>query len=182
MVAGASQVNPVFPVDGLKTGTTEKQEENLVATTNKDGKRIITVVLCTPRGQRFSQTTRLMEEVYNNHHTVKYDKKNFKKDVSVANGVDVVIPVKIKKSVYFWLNNNNRHVPVTKQVTIDKKLQNTDGSVMAPVKKNQKIGGLKLGMYKQKVAYVGKDTAVPVYTKKSDEKAGFFTNLFRDIL
>lgn len=56
----------VWGVDGIKTGWTEQAEECLVASANRNGKRILTVVLGSL--DRFGETEYLIEWAYANHH------------------------------------------------------------------------------------------------------------------
>lgn len=55
----------VWGVDGIKTGWTENAEECLVASANRNGKRILTVVLGSL--DRFGETEYLIEWAYANH-------------------------------------------------------------------------------------------------------------------
>ena len=64
-------VNYKEGVDGLKTGTTEFAGACFVGTINKDGRRVITVVLnaddhATNLSARFNETGRLMDYCYDN--------------------------------------------------------------------------------------------------------------------
>jgi serine-type D-Ala-D-Ala carboxypeptidase (penicillin-binding protein 5/6) len=56
----------VWGVDGIKTGWTEAAEECLVASANRNGRRILTVVLGSL--DRFGETEYLIEWAYANHH------------------------------------------------------------------------------------------------------------------
>lgn len=97
-----------LPVDGLKTGTTEKAGESFVGTVKKNGYRIITVVMNAAGNKddlakRFTATAQVMREIYRTYTrkvlypkgdtkitkplTLKYGKE---KSVSLAAANEVV--------------------------------------------------------------------------------------------
>lgn len=61
-------------VEGVKTGQTEGSLENLVAKVTRDGNTVITVVLGS--GDRFGETTSLIDWAFKNHTWVKPNEPN----------------------------------------------------------------------------------------------------------
>lgn len=66
MLNGFSDYDPNYPVDGLKTGTTDGAGACFTCTVDKDGKRIITVILgAQSDSERFSETKKLLNYCFN---------------------------------------------------------------------------------------------------------------------
>lgn len=81
MLEGQSAADSELPVDGLKTGTGTAAGDCFVGTVNKNGFRIITVVLHangdeTDTAKRFTATASLMKNVYQNWEIKTVLKKN----------------------------------------------------------------------------------------------------------
>lgn len=66
MLAGLADYDPNYPVDGLKTGTTDGAGSCFAATVDKNGKRVITVVLgASSDNERFVETKKLLQYCFN---------------------------------------------------------------------------------------------------------------------
>ncbi len=66
MLNGLSDYDPNYPIDGLKTGTTDGAGSCFTCTVNKNGKRVITVILGAQNDvERFSETKKLLNYCFN---------------------------------------------------------------------------------------------------------------------
>lgn len=66
MLSGLSDYDPNYPVDGLKTGTTDGAGSCFTCTVDKNGKRVITVILgAQDDAERFSETKKLLNYCFN---------------------------------------------------------------------------------------------------------------------
>ncbi len=66
MLNGLSYYDPNYPVDGLKTGTTDGAGSCFTCTVDKNGKRVITVILGAQNdAERFSETKKLLNYCFN---------------------------------------------------------------------------------------------------------------------
>lgn len=66
MLNGLSYYDSTFPVDGLKTGTTDGAGSCFTCTADKNGKRIITVILGAENdNERFVETKKLLSYCFN---------------------------------------------------------------------------------------------------------------------
>lgn len=66
MISGLSDYDPNYPVDGLKTGTTDGAGACFTCTMNKNNKRVITVILGAQNdNERFSETKKLLNYSFN---------------------------------------------------------------------------------------------------------------------
>lgn len=66
MLSGLSDYDPNYPVDGLKTGTTDGAGACFTCTMDKNNKRVITVILGAQNdNERFSETKKLLNYSFN---------------------------------------------------------------------------------------------------------------------
>ncbi|MDK7887067.1 hypothetical protein SD940_07305 [Lactobacillus gasseri] len=66
MLNGLSDYDPNYPVDGLKTGTTDGAGSCFTCTVDKNNKRVITVILGAQNdNERFSETKKLLNYSFN---------------------------------------------------------------------------------------------------------------------
>lgn len=66
MLSGLSDYDPNYPVDGLKTGTTDGAGACFTCTMNRNNKRVITVILGAQNdNERFSETKKLLNYSFN---------------------------------------------------------------------------------------------------------------------
>lgn len=125
MLPGLAKAYSELPVDGLKTGTSDSAGACFAATVNKDGHRLITIVLGAKHDSqedlsRFEETQKLMSYCYNNYTYA-----------SLATKTDV------------WLKSGVSKDQLSAKAVGDKKLYKKDG-LQAPLKKGQKVGTLQI--------------------------------------
>lgn len=128
--------NQDLKVDGLKTGTSDAAGKCFVGTANKDGHRIITVVIgAQTDASRFAITQQLMEETYQNHNI--YDIKKGQiipvmKQVKVQNGTKKNVKIKASEPMTLYVGKNDK---------VETELITKDGKPVKPlIKVNEKLG------------------------------------------
>jgi D-alanyl-D-alanine carboxypeptidase (penicillin-binding protein 5/6) len=163
----------VYPgVDGLKTGHTDKAGYCFTGTAQKNGTRLISVVMnADSRENSFLDTKKLFDYGYTN-----FEKREV---VKAGTPIDELKSVPIKKGV------NKEIVPVTgegltlyvKKDTPDSAFVKTaqgQANLEAPIKKGQQIGTLT-------VTYNNKPYTVKLVASADEQKAGWLRLLFRAI-
>lgn len=178
-------------VDGLKTGTTELAGECFAATYEKDGTRIITIIMNadnteTDPGARFVETSNLIDYVYNNwEYKTLYKKGTVVGTQAVHHGVDLVTPVMTNEDITTWVKIDSP--PSDYSLTINKQVLN------AGLAKGKYAGTTSLDDNDNDLGFLDAaqaDKTFNLVTEKMIEKApwyqlvgreigDFFTNLFK---
>lgn len=173
-------------VDGLKTGHTDLAGYCFTGTVNRNGHRLISVVMGTNSdSQRFNQTRTLFDYGYQQFSEKTIAKKNQlikgQKSIAVHNGKKASVKATFGRPVTLTVQNGEK--PSTQfKVTLDKSLLNKDGQLEAPVKKGQKIGyatlSVKGGAYGSLYA---KDNQIPVVAAEQIDQSSWIVRMFRAI-
>ncbi|GIM45912.1 D-alanyl-D-alanine carboxypeptidase [Collibacillus ludicampi] len=157
-------------LDGLKTGFTDQAGYNLVSTAERNGFRVIGVILGAANDdKRVSETRKLLDYAFNNFT----EKQLYKKDqplsqmAPVEKGKDKEVPVAPNTDVYVALPAGQANAKVDQKITFD--------SVTAPIKKGQKVGTLSL-VYNGKVL-----NNVDLVATQDDDKGSWIRLFFRGI-
>lgn len=135
-------------VDGLKTGNTDLAGYCFTGTAERNGNRLIMVIMKTDsEDTRFKETIKMFDYGYENFKTVELFPSGYQLDdqktLDVAKGkskttkiaVDGAFNLPIKEG-----QEENYHI----EYQIDEKLLNKDGKLTAPIKKGDKVGTAKL--------------------------------------
>lgn len=181
-------------VDGLKTGSTKSAGSSFTATAERNGMRVITVVLNAASDDgslhtpRFKETKKMIDYAYNNFkmeevYPANYQIKN-KSDLSVVKGKEKEVAVATKEPLNLVVKNGEKESYEPNYV-FDQKKVNADNEVQAPVKKGEKIGYMTV-KYKGKGQDLGfleekSDANVDIVTKSGVEKANWFVLSMRGI-
>lgn len=183
MLPGLAKAYTELPVDGLKTGTSDSAGACFAATVNKDGHRLITIVLGAKHESqedvsRFEETQKLMSYCYNNYtYTTLAKGTTFKNTnaLPVHNGKDYTVSVSLAKKTNVWLKNGVSKSQLTAKAVGKKKLYKKAG-LEAPLKKGQTVGTLQISTSAQKLYYLNGDTYLKAdaQTTKAVEKANIF--------
>ncbi|MEJ6400132.1 D-alanyl-D-alanine carboxypeptidase family protein [Nicoliella lavandulae] len=183
MLPGGTQADPNLPVQGLKTGTSTTCGGSFIGTTNRDGHRIITVVMHASNTEptdpgRFIQTKKIMNYVYDNYRYVNVaaGAQTAYKNVAVPSGSDTKVAIKTKKAFHYWAPMSASGANVN--LVINKQLRDGKG-IDAPVKRDQKIGRL---VFKDFTNLDGKTLHVSMDTAASVDKANLFVRIWRSIV
>lgn len=151
MLPGLAKAYSELPVDGLKTGTSDSAGACFAATVNKDGHRLITIVLGAKHDSqedlsRFEETQKLMSYCYNNYTYTSLAKgTTFKKTnaLPVYHGKDLDVKVSLAAKTDVWLKSGVSKDQLSAKAVGNKKLYKKDG-LQAPLKKGQKVGTLQI--------------------------------------
>ena len=156
-------------VDGLKTGHTDSAGFNLIASSKRDGRRVITVVVGTKSMEaRATESSKLLNWGLSHFQTPKlYDAGKPLSKVKVYKGSENELDVGFLQAVYVTLPRGSDEVtPVLETIQ----------PVVAPVKKGTELGTLKL-MSGNKVLAERKVVAL-----QDIEEAGFFGRMWDSIV
>jgi serine-type D-Ala-D-Ala carboxypeptidase (penicillin-binding protein 5/6) len=150
-------------VDGLKTGFTNEAKYCLTATANKDGMRVIAVVMGAPTPkERNAQITSMFDYAFTQFSTKKlYDRHEIVKEVKVQKADKSKLPVVTSENISLLLKKGETAKKIKTEVLVDQDLK-------MPVKKGQQIGSLKI--------WNGKDliTESPVLASETIKKASWW--------
>lgn len=156
-------------VDGLKTGHTDSAGYNLIASSKRDGRRVISVVVGTKSMEaRATESSKLLNWGLSNFQTPKlYDANQVLSKVKVYKGSANELDVGFLAPIYVTLPRGNEEVtPVLETVQ----------PVLAPVKKGAELGTLKLMSGNQVLA------ERKVLALQDVEEAGFFGRMWDSIV
>ncbi len=182
-------------VDGLKTGHTDFAGYCFASTAERNGMRLITVVLDAKlKGKpsykaRFDATKKLLDYGFANYTTEELFKAGYQVDknktVPVTKGKEdnVTIATKSPISMVIKRGDKGKYKPV---YTADKTKLDKDGNLTAPVKKGDVVGSLAVqydgGSDGGFLTAEGQNLVkVDVITSGDVEKAGTFSLIMRSI-
>lgn len=188
MLKGIRPQHDYDGVDGLKTGYTTNAGNAFTGTAERDGMRLITVVMRTKtREDRFNETKKLLDYGYN----------NFELREVLASGVKVAghetLPVSIGKEKEVGISTNAPLITVVKKgedkqftpvFTVDETKLNEHGELLAPVEAGEVVGSVSLKSdTEDEGSYLisGNKEQVDVVTDNEVEKAGWFKRIMRGI-
>ena len=159
-------------IDGLKTGYTDKALYCLTATMEKNNMRLVSIVMGEDsKESRNTDTISMMEygfSMYGSESIIKKDK--FEESMIIDNAMNREVKYYLDKDVNIIVNKNVKDV----KYDIEKELYD----VKAPLKKNEKVGNLKL-------KYDGKTYNYDLIVKEDIKKNSYFkvfNNLLSDII
>lgn len=182
----------LLPVDGLKTGTSDAAGACFVGTTNKDGHRIITVVLGASHKNdsdpaRFVQTQKLMSYIYHTYDYVTFKKGQKVATLPVYHGKQVNIKITNASAEGLWLKKGTKANDVSVKINVKKSLLNKKGNALtAPLSNHETVGTMKFMVDGQNLETVnGTKCGSSAQTATAVRKANIFeiawrwvTNLF----
>src|SRR5690625_2149638 len=188
-------------IDGLKTGFTELAGYCFTGTSERDGQRLIAVVMKTEsEDQRFKETARLFDYGYTQFEIEEIFPESYQLEDQTTLPV-----VKGKEKIVNIATNTAFHLPIKDdqkesfklEYHFDEKLLNKDGELTAPIEKGQKVGTAELVYEDEKdYGYIIDESdqkVVDLVTIDSLEKSNwfmitlgaigdFFVNLFNSIV
>ncbi|MDY0404108.1 serine hydrolase [Virgibacillus sp. 179-BFC.A HS] len=186
-------------VDGLKTGHTDLAGYCFTATAERDGHRLISVVMKTKsEDTRFKETAKLLDYGYSQFAEKTVFPKGYQlkghKTLPVVKGKEdnVGIATKNEFKVMLKKGDEKKYKVV---YHIDKSKLNADGKLVAPVKKGEKIGTAEIVYDGKDLGYINgqKGSQIDLVATKDVEKSNwfmlslgalgdFFTNLFSSVV
>lgn len=184
MLAGNENYMKGYNVDGLKTGTSDKAGNCFTGTANKNGHRVITVVMNANPGKkadaRFTNTETIMKYVYTNFTPIRYKKGEQLKQANkfkVPEGKTTTVKAGIGKATTIWVANKQSKQAISFISNQTKK------SLTAPVTKDQNLGTATAKIAGKNVSYLqAGDAKLQLVAKRSVEKANIFVRMWRSVV
>lgn len=173
MLKGLSQYDSEYPLDGLKTGTSEKAGACFAGTLKYKGRRLITIVMGAKHvdgtdPSRFVQTKKMLDYVYSNYQLYIYKKgtqlANLK-GVKVADGNQKISNLVVKKDSGIWQKTSS-----TGKLTFSK------SEIEAPIKKGQ-LAGYYLFTNNPSI-YSSKGTKLAATVRENIDQANIFVRIW----
>lgn len=179
-------------VDGIKTGSTDYAGFGFTGTAERDGVRFITVVLKTDSYKaRFDETRKMLDYALDNYSFEELYPANYQlKDqatVPVTKGKEKEVDIQTAKPVSVLVKRGDKVEELYKPTfEVNKELLTEDGELTAPVKKNDKVGEMKLNSQSELnlgflTAEGEKSMSVDLVAATDVEKSNWFVLMMRGI-
>ncbi|AOZ92781.1 D-alanyl-D-alanine carboxypeptidase family protein [Paenibacillus crassostreae] len=167
-------------LDGLKTGHTEAAGNCFAGTAERDGMRLISVVMgAETNAARFVETKKVLDYGFNNFEIqqVIAPKTTVEgtETVPVKKGVETSVAVVTDLDVQFMVPKGTQNPTITSEVT----LMDAE-ELVAPLAKGTKVGTITY-TYKIEGMSEAQEKTVNLVTAEEVEKGGWFRLLFRGI-
>jgi D-alanyl-D-alanine carboxypeptidase (penicillin-binding protein 5/6) len=161
-------------LDGLKTGSTDDAGYCFTGTVERNGMRLISVVMGTTKeSKRFDETRKLLDFGFTNFEIKPFlnakQEIDALKMVSIKKGVKTEVPVVTKTGMTFVAKKGAK--PEDFKITA---APIEDAKLVAPIAKGDKLGTAT-------VTYEGKQLTVDLIANEDVGKGSFFRLLFRSI-
>ena len=179
MLKGLSQYDQAYPVDGLKTGTTDAAGACFIGTVQHNGARLLTVVMGARHRDgtdpaRFEQTKKLMNYVFTKYRPVTMtagSQMNGAKTIKVTDGDNATTNLGLKNETTIWDPADGK----TLVASLNKK------SVEAPIKKDQTVGDYQFKSGNEKIVSLSNPNGMNVKAKalSANNKVNFFVRIWR---
>ncbi|MBA2915919.1 D-alanyl-D-alanine carboxypeptidase [Lactobacillus crispatus] len=179
MLKGLSQYDQAYPVDGLKTGTTDAAGACFIGTVQHNGARLLTVVMGARHRDgtdpaRFEQTKKLMNYVFTKYRPVTMtagSQMNGAKTIKVVDGDNATTNLGLKQKATIWDPADGK----TLVASLNKK------SVEAPIKKDQTVGDYQFKSGNEKIVSLSNPNGMNVKAKalSANNKVNFFVRIWR---
>ncbi|NEU32669.1 D-alanyl-D-alanine carboxypeptidase [bacterium LRH843] len=188
MLPGIRPQHDYEGVDGLKTGYTAEAGNAFTGTAERDGVRLISVVMRTgTRDDRFNETRKLFDYGFNHFTQVEMIPEGYapegKDKLPVAAGKENEVTISTSASLTAIIKNGEEELYSTELKLDASKLTET-GEIEAPIEAGQEVGTLALvyeGESQEDFLYELQREQVSVVTDEAIEKAGWFKMTMRVI-
>jgi D-alanyl-D-alanine carboxypeptidase (penicillin-binding protein 5/6) len=177
-------------VDGIKTGSTELAGSAFTGTAERDGMRLISVVMRTEsRSARFEETKKLFDYGFENFEKVELFPANYQIDgesvLPVENGKEKEVEISSKEPISATIKNGEQEL-YTPKLELDEQKLNQDGTLTAPVNKGDQVGQMIVEYSGENdYGYIfdeGKqEETAPLVTNEAVEKANWFVLMLRGV-
>ncbi len=153
-------------IDGLKTGHTEKAGYNLVASANRVGMRLISVVLGSGSvNARELQTQKILDYGFRFFETIQIS--GIHKQVPIAKATKDTLKIGMANTTYLTLNRGKFKLS-EQSIVLNSRLS-------APLKKGEKVGSLMINFEDETLAQL------PLIALEDAQQAGFFSRMIDNI-
>jgi serine-type D-Ala-D-Ala carboxypeptidase (penicillin-binding protein 5/6) len=174
-------------IDGLKTGYTSAAGNAFTGTAERDGLRLISVVMRTDtRDDRFNETRKLMDYGFNNFSTVDLYDEGYvvegEETVPVVGGKEREVSISSSEALSAVVRNGQDD-QYSATLVLDQDKLNEDGELVAPFEAGEAVGSLTLTSEgeDEQFLYAEQQDGVTMVTDTAVEEAGWFTKMMRGI-
>ncbi len=177
-------------VDGLKTGSTDFAGAGFTATAEKNGQRVIAVVMkAATKDERFTEMRKILDYAFGNFTNEEIVEQGYQvkgqKTLPVTKGKEDEVSIESKDSISMVVKNGEKDQYKT-VLKIDEDKLNKDGELTAPVKKGDKVGTLTIEPVQGEglgfLTEAGqKEITVDVIATEDVEKANWFVLMMRGV-
>lgn len=177
-------------MDGLKTGTTPAAGYCFTGTAERDGKRLISVVMgATSEPERFKETRKLLDFGFNNFEQIEVYPEGYQlkgnKELKVVKGKEKEVEVSTKAPVRLLVKKGVDKSAFKAEYVFDENVVSKDKEITAPFKKGTKVGYMAVSYDGDDLGYItanGDDKLqVPLVTDTGVEKTNWFVLMMRGI-
>ncbi|MCA0972358.1 D-alanyl-D-alanine carboxypeptidase [Halobacillus litoralis] len=168
-------------MDGLKTGYTELAGNCFTGTAERDGRRLISVVMKSDtRESRFQQTAKLFDYGFQQFEKQELYEEGYQldgqSDLPVAKGKEDTVAIQTDSAIEDVIQNGEGE-QYTIQYNIDSDKLDDEGNLVAPIESGQKVGTAEL-VYngEESYSYLMSDgpKTVDLVTTSAVEKSNWF--------
>nr|WP_245308423.1 D-alanyl-D-alanine carboxypeptidase family protein [Halalkalibacter urbisdiaboli] len=175
-------------IDGLKTGYTAEAGNCFTGTAERNGMRLISVVMRTgSRDDRFNETRKLLDYGFNSFSHQELVDAGFSPEgentIPVVAGKEKEVTISSSEPLSAVIKNGEEEA-YKPALALNPDVLNGQGELVAPIEAGQAVGTLTLsysGEGTEEYLYANQRTEVPVVTESAIEKAGWFTMTMRAI-
>ncbi|GGA70581.1 D-alanyl-D-alanine carboxypeptidase family protein [Ornithinibacillus halotolerans] len=168
-------------MDGLKTGYTGLAGYTFTGTAERNGRRLITVVMRTEsKAARFEQTARLLDYGFSQFSEQELFAKGYqledKETIPVSKGKEDTVDVSIAEGITLPVKSEEEEL-YSIEYSFDEDKLNDDGELIAPIEKGEKIGTATLvysGDNDYGYIFGADNLTVDLVTDEAVEKANWF--------
>lgn len=166
-------------LDGMKTGHTTNAGNNFTGTAERDGMRLISVVMgTTSESARFKETKKVLDFGFNNFEVKQAVAAKTKvtgwESVPLKKGAETTVPVVTDNAVSFVVPKGTQDLKVTFKANITEA-----DKLVAPIKAGTKVGTVT---YSYKAEGIEpQEKTVNLITAEEAEKGGWFRLFFRAV-
>lgn len=189
----ASYLKPYYyeGLDGLKTGNTTLAGYTFTSTAEKNGRRLITVVMkTTSEDERFRETAKLLDYGFDNFSKQTLFAANEvlegNETLPVIKGKEEKVAIATDGPIELTIENGQEEA-YTISFTVDESKLDDDGNLVAPIKKGDKVGTAIVQFNDEPVTKenylhdVNEVITVDVVATESVEKKNWFSLLLQSI-
>ncbi|NQX70652.1 D-alanyl-D-alanine carboxypeptidase [Paenibacillus alba] len=161
-------------LDGLKTGSTDDAGYCFTGTAERNGMRLISVVMGTKtEPERFNETRKLLDYGFNNFETKPFlnakQEIDSLKFVNIKKGVQTQVPLVTKTGLTFIARKGAKDTDFTIKAEAAE-----ESKLVAPITKGDTLG-------KVKVSYNGQEKTVDLIANDDVQKGSWIRLLFRSL-
>ncbi|ADH97563.1 D-alanyl-D-alanine carboxypeptidase family protein [Salisediminibacterium selenitireducens] len=175
-------------VDGLKTGHTNAAGFTFTGTGEKDGQRLVSVVMGADSIEhRFQETQRVLEWGFNTFYEEEIYAAGYSPDgfetIAVSKGEEEEVPLESTEAIHRLIQEGDEEL-YSYEVVLDEDLLDEDGAMEAPVEAGTVVGQMIISFDGEEDYIhdeIDRTTVVDLITTSDVERSGWFTLMLESI-